>query len=1842
MSRVFDTPRYKHQTLFKMLTHVRLFDSSIYDRLSCFGNKVVYETSANSTLYRLALFEAADGMDEVIKVHEFDDLDDSILFTRYSALSAVQTSRGKNPDYEYAVNIGEVYSTLVDYACEKKKKIWADSDATLRLTAMMYSGDITPDNSVMDEMLFDEIWVNKLSSDLCAATTLACRLGNNVMEAFTAKYKGVPEGKRPWKHAFYISRGFEGLRMRSMTPEIRESHNNLRNNVGARDFRRFIQSYRDTDEAPYHVRLLGANKAYRFQGVNILEYESDIFLLDYASTDQMHLVSKSAEGMYCYTANYRLIGNMGSPSYKDDLQKCVESAFKWIADSLRYSGYSEAIPRSMKQSVALLQNELHVCSEKLETGHERKSADMRTTIPDIVELPSYWHDFISKCKIPDRAKLDIGNMYYFIPAPDADICELFKRATVTMQKTRSVNPTIWRKFMNYTKSLDFCKVLTKEKKVPAHRRVEGYECESDEWFEQCLKGTICMPPDEDLGKIWLYGHFPFNNTINSWYWEAGDVTRIESDIKVYDDQYAYTRKDRNSTNELLYALKKAPLLSGNRNPSEILSAIQEGNDKWDRVAELAAKCENTKPGKKVRETWSADDITREVTSCFDRSAIPLSMMYRGVTSRRGNIHVQGIFDDICGKTRPDQEASTVIVSNDVSGWSPSADREAWTEHHDYVLHTTQCPEDIGLNKVWKGMQATIAKRGYLATCKLPRGLFQGWTGTMDTLLNVRLSLYCLKVAKEQGFMGDGESSITAGLIDDAVQAIVMAKDRTPEEKQIMADRHFQTTCDTWQGAAAKIDEVKTMYSTIKFIFLNRLFCEGSEVVQPAKIYARCDKEYNRRFASIFDQVDTVFGSFRSSVERGACPISAYKSAMVTSVRLCLLTNRVIKKVSSIRLINAAFAPRGLGGWGFPTFGAFITQECRDHLASYVCLVGSLLDHLDQSEASASLNSCFEATMQQEFSRRGILDICASPYEIHAVGVPNPSATIISRVKARMCKEATSPVFQAALSTARAQLNEEIFGGILRHMTVDAAILEMLHQCLPESCMAALIDRALRNELVTCFFPYQTRTMLSKAIINGGRKAVEHLLTLPGRPTVVGAIHGRRDAYSRTESLRCDFYEFHGMIVTNHTYPDPMMSLARQLSADSASMNVDFGDLEKPCPKEGYPYTSLYESVPRHAARNTIMTSSPYIFNGNQFKSSTPVQRCLQRGAIVAAYLQDNGKNGKVFWDMVCASWGCPSPLEPPLVTRKIKDTVSTKRITTSMATRTHSITCFKNSQGFVQVEGTRLGRYLSATNTRIDYMSYITSAKAVALMEVAAADSVRDVRVSGLHYAFLPDSLPPHNKDIFDINSEYGFQCAYSELFSHPDAVLSTSFIDAATTSLIDDEVNDDIRFTRIVFGERNMDSLVDEHIVEVGVLTNIIRLGSTAAMASEKKSYVSREEIRAGEYYRSLGQGIDKRFRDYCAIVDEQDAVLILMTETIRQQIGDKPNYEVLGTPWKSMSSVFESAFPIWDKAYINTMKMAKSFVTGIDMGKVSALLGRAPVAVRTQVADLVSSLTESNRAAALQITSTLYNIAFGRANTPETYRLMAATGRSYIKKCWRLAGETRKRTRRADQEDFIRRILGHMYIHISNNVLSTTHRTALAHEVMRSLHQAALLHDRSPCDCPDYVPSLTIEQYSDIVRTWVSAFSQSLGCYGDAFSRPVDEVLGDIEVLDVRPTHREVPLAQVGFPAMQLSALSHLDFGAPVQDAGMVVDETDETAAYSSDIINATKLYRIYGEDGALLAYRERMFDGYDLEDEDEPTEEEIADFMELLAAHHVAVSRARIRPTGEYENDRKKSRH
>jgi hypothetical protein len=95
----------------------------------------------------------------------------------------------------------------------------------------------------------------------------------------------------------------------------------------------------------------------------------------------------------------------------------------------------------------------------------------------------------------------------------------------------------------------------------------------------------------------------------------------------------------------------------------------------------------------------------------------------------------------------------------------------------------------------------------------------------------------MRKAKCAGYLFQNKAATTAGLMDNAIQAVQMDLRTGKQHAQEAEDPYYSMIRDIWTATDAELDEVKTICSLSKFIYFNGLFGEGTEVLTPLKMYA---------------------------------------------------------------------------------------------------------------------------------------------------------------------------------------------------------------------------------------------------------------------------------------------------------------------------------------------------------------------------------------------------------------------------------------------------------------------------------------------------------------------------------------------------------------------------------------------------------------------------------------------------------------------------------------------------------------------------------------------------------------------------------------------------------------------------------------------------------------------------------------------------------------------------------------------------------------------------------------------------------------------------------------------
>ena len=674
----------------------------------------------------------------------------------------------------------------------------------------------------------------------------------------------------------------------------------------------------------------------------------------------------------------------------------------------------------------------------------------------------------------------------------------------------------------------------------------------------------------------------------------------------------------------------------------------------------------------------------------------------------------------------------ILISNDAKGWSDVGPRCAWAKHHDYVFQTIKNAPNVKLENLWKNTRATINKRGYVNSFSATATMFQGFTGTMDSLLNDRITLFTVREARKLGLLGKGGYVRTAALIDDAIQAIFMAKETTLKDAQRLADQQFDITATVWKKLGAELDDVKTMISDNAFVYLNRFFCEGTEVLTPMKVYSKADREFTRRYATIVESIDTILGSYRAAVGRGGDPLVCYKMCIYKSVRLMLKTNHEMMYICMSKFINTCFAPRGLGGMGLPVMTAFLTNECKDNLTSYLAAMCMTSNVMRTERWARVLLETTTAVIEQKFEKNKYSSLACNPRGILADGVPDPGSAVRGVLKKSLLNFAESPIFREVLSAA--SCDAQFYEFITKSGIWDANVLEAFAACLPNRVESALLARASESEILVKVCSYRERRYMGRVLRERNRDLVGHIkrLQFKKRGNDVSILSERSCSTDVATHLRDAYYHSLDVNIVNHTLPAYASCYARIDTADKPMFTIVSTKPTSRCSDlkstSKNAYANWYDGRSKDGQRRPVKSSSAKIAHSPQYKLLSIAQKCIADGAALVGYVKDSlvaypdDRSAECLWLLFCAGWMIEDINNAPDLGVSYKADAATKRIGIKTNVLNHLLLPFPNARDCVTVDALPLMRYVDAIKTNIHAYAMIDCLKATMLIEAACSN----------------------------------------------------------------------------------------------------------------------------------------------------------------------------------------------------------------------------------------------------------------------------------------------------------------------------------------------------------------------------------------------------------------------------------------------------------------------------------------------------------------------------------------
>ncbi|APG78071.1 RNA-dependent RNA polymerase [Shahe qinvirus-like virus 1] len=1149
---------------------------------------------------------------------------------------------------------------------------------------------------------------------------------------------------------------------------------------------------------------------YRVQGVYFILFEGYGFIFDRAHLD--HLV-KCANRMR--DARVAVITRRISGVRSKETSAYTRAYMRIEAEmSARYAAKfphsNDLVAKSMKAGQSMLLNNFHKQDDFFDTGVEKRMDLLRKGYDERNDGGACWYDFFVELQVTNRELLDLSNSYHMLPPPDVCPYILFCKTVKNMGNSNRVDEAVWREFMGYVQAADVSRANYKAKFQPKVEIDETGDKDKDkETFAAVMKflsysnvNASAIAPKELWGKFRLKKHYPYKKVEEIAYLGANDVTHIMPDLEQYDSLQEFSRENTIDKNELLYTLKYGSKLAKLLEPSEVKKLMSEKKYKLPKIADIAAKAENTKDELKARETFSGDDVIREITSAMDQAAISLASDWPSVCLRRNERGFQKTLNSFIKSTRMAEKGQCVFFSADVDGWSPNMSRKHMLEHHQYVLNTTCCDFEFTLEELWDGLHFGINKRGIYTSHPCDSGDLQGWYGTMNSVLHAHVQSYAVRVLKEKGVLtrqGMGQSVV---LIDDAVLKVIFPAKMTMPQREAASKVICETLVKTYADLGLKVSIEKTIVSTHMFTFLNRYFSGGSEISLPLKVMMKLSRDTSKRFAMTCDQAEEIFNTGRGALIKGADPHVAYTLCYRNALDIVLQTNPDVSLLEPFELAVTSIAPRELGGWAFPTFMEFCSKESTDAMTRVVALVRSCANTVGPLDSSANINqakylaSAFLAILPTDFRRPNVWAWLSSPHSVSIRGVHDPTSGLRAILRRAIEKMDICTEVRQALILDSDDRIEEMMWRILFCVEADVAVFEILGGIRPLAAYSNMLKKMLDAEVLSMFVKNTDLTKMKRRMRNADKSGLtsisRRIRTQPNSKTWKDTFIEIRNApvCKQVYDYRKLFYRFIGVQVVNHSDPDPVEIVCQVDKASEIIMSTFFKppvatprDLTREVSQipgtwnsPGSDYSNMFDGMARVGRRNVPSSRSAFASDDPACKSLPAVVREVARFAALCKYLDDRGLDGSALWSLGMAINGVLDVSMSIIGGMEVSATNSTKRLSKKTKVQTHMVNIYPNSHLCVVFQEadddkvSRLNRVCHDSGNRYSLLALESLAVTKSLLAFAQQTDIGAPERTVLNLGCKAGTLTQTKNPLFEItdreNLEYllsDFACLTSE-----------------------------------------------------------------------------------------------------------------------------------------------------------------------------------------------------------------------------------------------------------------------------------------------------------------------------------------------------------------------------------------------------------------------------------------------------------------------------------------------
>lgn len=1076
--------------------------------------------------------------------------------------------------------------------------------------------------------------------------------------------------------------------------------------------------------------LDGAPTCYNYAGVLVIYYNGYQLVLDNSAADYFRVCMLSLVNMSIAMPIYRLTGDPNPANLVGPYAQCL----RWIGASLGNVDRAREVARHMHLAYVRWQNRVGEDGAPVDCGWALRDEPLKEDMVKWYPNTTTWYDMVMAFNIPERARAELFKLYHLIPPPDIDALELHEEIIEKTGKANECNLGEIQAFIRFCSAYDVARVVSKTKSVCSLREDPGYSYYDTPHGKKCLNGKFSMAPEEEWGKFALHKHFPYDHSGDFHIFGAKDATRVVADLSKYMDRSQSRSLSQFDTNELLSAVFNGPRLSNGEMMAEWRERVFKGEVTAadDIIAAEAGKAENTKPGKKVRETLSGCDIAREFLTEIDHCLRPLAAITPGVSIRVDVVRHKRKFQTMANCLSQVTKQTAFGTSTDISGWSPRMPRKMFHAWQDYALSTTACPNPTAVRVIWEKLTLFVDRRGIKKSGPLIDGNVQGWPATSDTTMHAHiLALWAHRLRKDN-ILSAKEAAYTLCLIDDA--ATVVAVDGSYEEAAAKAVRARDLLTKMYLDLGFEMDQVKSYFSSIKFVYLNELYVDGAQVAHGTKTLMRIDRDHARRFASVVDACAAVQGVAASAASQGADPFLAYWMAGWHAYQFAFRVCPEIKELDPASRALFALTPGGMNGLGLRPICAVMATGAIDQMTWFAEICLQVHRTLESDDIARKIS----AIWSQASTRTSALSVLRAPHAYVVDSHRSAQNAVRTAFRDAARETGMAEPFKSLDLVEQSKEFQEAVASVLRAGAYEAALLEEVSGNMPDAFVDEVMARVDKSEIIAVLLGSRGIGSLRRRVAGADKanlRTLVDLLRLPSDRKEVDLLD-KEEAFAYVKKKRDDALEAGGFTVLNHTYPCPfslwafagIVDLDQERAVRMTTLSYSHKRMRKTI---GSSNRNLYDSVSTApgAAYKGYRSASVSIDHEARVALYNPVKKKVAAGLAALRWARDSGAHYQGLFDLFTQSWCGNSDIR--LLEMKGKQVeVSAKRLSARHMRVNHLVHCFPNTQSAVRVDARAISRAQAAVHHMHDMMTAITTLRCAGLLEAALHTAYGDAEFS--------------------------------------------------------------------------------------------------------------------------------------------------------------------------------------------------------------------------------------------------------------------------------------------------------------------------------------------------------------------------------------------------------------------------------------------------------------------------------------------------------------------------------